>query len=176
MISWLRETDHKSLIITGTQVNYYFVCRRKLWLFSHNLEMESNSDLVLLGKLVHEESYAREKKEIDIGGGIKLDFFEKKNGIIHEIKKSDRVEEAHIWQLLYYLYHLKKYGVEGVTGEIDYPLLKRQVEVILTEELEGKMEEVLKEIEVIIQQEMPPPLLADKRFCKKCSYYELCYT
>jgi CRISPR-associated exonuclease Cas4 len=165
----------RSLIITGTQVNYYFVCKRKLWLFSHDLEMEDTSDLVLLGKLIHEESYSREKKEIELEG-IKLDFFERKNGIIHEIKKSDKVEEAHSWQLLYYLYHLKKYGVEGVTGEIDYPLLKKRVEVVLTEELEGKMEEVLKDIGTIIRQETPPPLFADKRFCKKCSYYELCYT
>jgi CRISPR/Cas system-associated exonuclease Cas4 (RecB family) len=36
---------------TGTQVNYYFVCRRKLWLFSRNFEMERSSDLVLLDRL-----------------------------------------------------------------------------------------------------------------------------
>ncbi|MEM3192938.1 MAG: Dna2/Cas4 domain-containing protein, partial [Candidatus Parvarchaeota archaeon] len=35
---------------TGTQVNYYFVCKRKLWFFSHNIELESDSDLVLMGR------------------------------------------------------------------------------------------------------------------------------
>ena len=39
----------ESLHFTGTQLNYYFVCKRKLWLFSHNLEMEQSYDAVLLG-------------------------------------------------------------------------------------------------------------------------------
>ena len=38
------------LAYTGTQVNYYFVCKRKLWLFSRNFEMEQFSDLVLLDR------------------------------------------------------------------------------------------------------------------------------
>jgi CRISPR-associated exonuclease Cas4 len=42
---------------TGVQINYYFVCKRKHWFFSHDLNMEHSSDLVLLGKLVHESRY-----------------------------------------------------------------------------------------------------------------------
>ena len=33
---------------TGTQVNYYAVCKRKLWLFSHDIEMEREN--VQIGK------------------------------------------------------------------------------------------------------------------------------
>ncbi len=29
-----------ALHFTGTQINYYFVCKRKLWLFSHNMELK----------------------------------------------------------------------------------------------------------------------------------------
>jgi len=29
--------------ITGVQVSYLFICRTKLWLFSHNTRMEQNS-------------------------------------------------------------------------------------------------------------------------------------
>ena len=36
----------KSLTYTGTQVNYYFICKRKLWYFSNNIEMESESNNV----------------------------------------------------------------------------------------------------------------------------------
>jgi CRISPR/Cas system-associated exonuclease Cas4 (RecB family) len=30
------------------------------------------------------------------------------DGIVHEVKLTDRMEEAHEFQLLYYLYYLKK--------------------------------------------------------------------
>jgi len=50
---------------TGTQINYYFVCIKKVWYFVHDIQMEQNSDAVYLGKLIHETSYEREKKEID---------------------------------------------------------------------------------------------------------------
>jgi CRISPR/Cas system-associated exonuclease Cas4 (RecB family) len=50
---YMEKIPSPELVYTGTQVNYYFVCRRKLWLFSRNFEMEQSSDLVLLGKLLH---------------------------------------------------------------------------------------------------------------------------
>ena len=37
--------------ITGVMVNYYFVCKRKLWYFVKNLDMEHNSELVGMGKI-----------------------------------------------------------------------------------------------------------------------------
>ena len=72
---------------TGTQINYYFICRRKLWFFSKYLPMESNSDAVLVGKVLHEDSYKRKAKEFMIDDKIVIDFIEK-DGIINEIKKS----------------------------------------------------------------------------------------
>jgi len=65
--------------------------------------MEHTSDLVYEGKLIHETSYPQrseryEELEID---GIKIDFYDARNKVIHEIKKSDKIEEAHEWQLKY---------------------------------------------------------------------------
>ncbi|HLG30216.1 MAG TPA: Dna2/Cas4 domain-containing protein, partial [Candidatus Brocadiales bacterium] len=94
---------------TGTQINYYFVCKRKLWLFSNHIEMERESDAVLIGKLLHEASYQRQTKEIVIDDTIKIDFLDGK-GVIHEVKKSDKLEKPHEYQLLYYLYYLKQKG------------------------------------------------------------------
>ncbi len=122
-----------SLIFTGTQVNYYFVCKRKLWMFSRQLNQEQSSDTVALGKLLHETSYARKRKEIEIGP-IKIDFL--KGCEVHEIKKSKKIEKAHEWQLLYYLWFLKQKGIDA-KGMIDYPLLKQRVEAVLTEEKES---------------------------------------
>ncbi|MBW1650087.1 MAG: CRISPR-associated protein Cas4 [Deltaproteobacteria bacterium] len=111
--------------ITGTQINYYFVCKRKLWLFSHNISMGHTSGLVEIGSIIHKNTYIRKEMELD---GIKIDFFEKNRGIINEVKKSKAVEQAHIWQLKYYLYHFNKLGIK-VKGQIDYSLIRRREQI-----------------------------------------------
>ena len=47
--------------VTGTAINYLFVCPRKLWFFQNHIEMEHTSDLVSMGQLLHEESYKTRK-------------------------------------------------------------------------------------------------------------------
>jgi len=162
----------KNLSLFGTQINYYFVCKRKLWLFSHQINMEHTSELVELGKLIHEASYQREKKEIQLGP-IKIDFIGH-DGVVHEVKKTPSVEEAHIWQLKYYLYYLKQHGIENIKGKINYPKLKKTLDVILNKEDESGLLEIMAEIKSIIDQEEVPAVIESK-ICKKCSYYDLCY-
>ena len=160
------------LAYTGTQVNYFLVCKRKLWFFSKGLNMEQNSDLVYMGKLIHEESYKKESKEILIDGKIKLDFVGK-NLEIHEVKKSRKLEKPHLFQLLYYLYCLKQKGIDTV-GVINYPLLRKKESVKLTKERELEIEKILHDIPIILEKEAPP--LAEKRkYCRKCSYYQFCF-
>ncbi len=43
--------------ITGTAINYLYVCQRKLWLHQHHINMEHTSEAVDLGKHLHEQSY-----------------------------------------------------------------------------------------------------------------------
>ena len=94
---------------TGTEVGYYFICRKKLWWFHHGIQMETESDRVKLGKVVHENSYERKKKEISIDNKIVLDW--QSDGVIHEVKLSDsqygrsaRISTA----LLYFLSQTKR--------------------------------------------------------------------
>lgn len=158
---------------TGTQINYFFLCRKKLWYFSHDIQMEQNSDAVYLGKLIHETSYEREKKEIDIDDTIKIDFVGN-DRVIHEVKKSDKVEEPHIWQLKYYLWYLKQKGADGITGKINYPKLRKTLDVFLTPEDEERILSILKEIQEIISAELPPAVERMK-MCKSCSYGDICW-
>mgnify|MGYP000418551037 CR=1 FL=1 len=162
----------KEASITGVQVNYYFICKTKLWLFSHFASMEHTSDTVALGKLLHKGSYKREK-ELKLER-ISLDFV-KKRGIIviHEVKKSRKLEKAHIYQLLYYLYYLKQKGIEAM-GEINYPLLRKKEKIELKDEHEREIKEILSEIASIIRMEKPPKP-EKKKYCRKCSYFELCW-
>ncbi|UJS18813.1 MAG: CRISPR-associated protein Cas4 [Candidatus Jettenia sp.] len=158
---------------TGTQINYFFLCKKKLWYFSHDIQMEQNSDAVYLGKLIHETSYEREKKEIDIDDTIKIDFIGN-DRVIHEVKKSDKVEEPHIWQLKYYLWYLKQKGADGITGKINYPKLRKTLDVFLEPEDEERIQSILKEIQDIINAELPPSV-ERMRMCKSCSYGDICW-
>ncbi len=101
--------------ITGVMIYYYFVCKRKLWYFCHDLQMEnvSQNENVQLGKLLDETSYRRNQKHINIDDTINIDFI-KDFKEIHEVKKSKSIEEAGIWQVKYYLYYLKKKGASCI--------------------------------------------------------------
>lgn len=163
--------------VTGTQFNYYLICHRKLWLFSRGITMEHQSDLVLEGKLIHEESYPRRDEsfeEIEIDG-IKIDFFDPKSNVIHEIKKSNRFEDAHLWQLKYYISILKDHGLNIVTGLLEYPRLRRTESVILTEDDRTVINEKLVDIRKITDDEKCP----DRKkitACKNCSYFDFCWS
>jgi len=122
--------------------------------------------------ILHENSYKREDKEIQIGS-IKIDFIGK-DGVVHEVKKTPSVEKAHLWQVKYYLWYLKNLGVKNVRGEIDYPKLKKCKEVELTIDDEQELVKILESIENIVEDEVIPAVI-DKPLCKRCSYYELCY-
>jgi len=68
---------------------------------------------------------------------------------------------------------LKRFGVD-VKGVLHYPLLKRTVNVELTEERAKEMEAVLEEMRKVISGGEPPQV-DRKPYCRKCSYYELCW-
>ena len=109
--------------------------------------MEQESDIVALGKQIHEKSYKKEK-EFLIDDLINVDFIKNKNPIeIHEVKKAPSLELAHEFQLLYYMYYLKKEkDIQVTIGYLDYPTIKQKIKVELTKEREDQLEEVLKDL------------------------------
>jgi len=137
--------------------------------------MESNSDLVAIGRLINDATYERERKDELIDNKIAIDFIRKGDSIeIHEIKKSPKVEKAHEMQVLYYLYFLKKKGIVNAKAIINYPLIRKIKEVVLTEGYEQEIENALMKIKEIISKPVPPEPIR-KPYCKRCSYYELCW-
>lgn len=163
--------------ITGTHFNYYQICRRKLWLFANGINMEQESDLVYEGKFVHEYSYPQRTsryEEVDIGG-IKVDYYDAGNKVIHEIKKSNKIDKAHEWQLKYYMYVFEQHGINGVKGILEYPLLRKTQKVILNDVDREYIQVTAKDIRNIISQDTCPPRIK-MGICKKCSYYDFCYT
>lgn len=159
--------------ITGVMVYYYEVCKRKLWYFYNDISMEAGNENVQIGKAIDEESYKRDEKHININNVINIDFI-RSRGVLHEVKKSKKIEEASILQVKYYLYYLKKYGVENIKAKIDYPLLRQSIDVELDEKDVKKIEEILDDIRDIVNQKTPCEL-HKKRICKSCAYYDLCF-
>ncbi len=162
--------------ITGTHINYYFSCHRQLWLFANGIQMEHTSDAVYEGKMIHETSYPQRSakyEEIELGG-IKIDFYDPKNKVIHEIKKSSKLHEAHLWQVKYYIYVLKKNGIEGVSGVLEYPKERKTEEVYISSIDIERILEIEREVIEIINSETTPGLEKMAR-CKNCSYYDFCF-
>lgn len=167
------EFDFEQHKVQGVKVNYYFICHRKLWLFSKGISFENTDDRVLQGKVLHEHSYKKEKsKEVEIDNTIKVDIMDKE--YVKEIKISSKMKESDRMQLLYYLYYLKQLGIYK-KGKINYTKEKRVEEISLTSDDERIMENTLKGIKEIEDASIPPKII-DKPYCKKCAYYEFCYS
>ena len=138
--------------------------------------MEHTSDAVYDGKLIHEGSYPQrsERMEEIAIDGIKVDYFDANRRVIHEIKRSNKVERAHEWQIKYYIYVFEKNGIEGCTGLLEYPTMRKTMPVVLTDDDREKIRRMESEIMDIIESDVCPPL-EKKRICKSCSYYDFCF-
>lgn len=163
--------------ITATLINLYHVCHRELWLHANEIRMEHTSDLVAEGKLIGDTTYERRSDkytqvELD---GIKIDFYDPKNKVVHETKRGRAIEQAHRAQVQYYLYKLRQQGVTDATGLIEYPDLKKTESVAaLTDADLQKISAWETDIERIVQQPQCPPVIRSA-ICKSCSYCDFCY-
>lgn len=159
--------------VTGVMIYYYFICERRLWYFSNQINTAQDSELVQIGKIIDETTYQREKKNILIDNTINIDFVGKE-AVLHEIKKSKSLEEAGIWQLKYYIYYLEQKGIKNINAEMDFPLLRETKKIVLEDEDRNLLKNVVENIKNIVKQDKPPKVI-DSKICKKCSYYDLCY-
>ncbi|MEI7587049.1 CRISPR-associated protein Cas4 [Runella sp.] len=168
--------------INATLINLYHVCRRELWLHAHEIRMEHNSDTVYEGKLIGENSYAEradKNRELELTlpdglGAIKIDFYDAVAKTVHETKKSDKAETAHIAQVKFYLWALEQCGIEGAQGIIEYPRLRTREHVALDAQDRLEISNWVADIQAIIESDTCPPVLR-KPICRSCSYYDFCY-
>lgn len=159
--------------VTGVMLYYYFVCKRKCWLFTYGVEAEEGNDLVTLGRIIDEGTFQREDKHIEIESVINIDFIRSKKEL-HEVKKSKAIEHASIMQVVYYLWFLEQRGLKGLHGVINYPLLKQSVDVELTDDNRKEIEDALQDIQKLINDDTVPVVMNSK-ICKKCAYHDICY-
>ena len=170
--------------LTATHINYYRICKRKLWLFANNIEMEQTSDLVADGKLIEEESYLQRSKKysqielfipfqgVNLSG--KIDYFDTSKKVVHETKRSNKVETAHVWQVKFYLWLLQLNNIEAQKGVIEYPKLRETESAWLDQSDIDYLQQAVKDIAALVNSEICPPVIGAK-ICKSCSYYDFCY-
>ena len=160
-------------MINGTIINYYFVCKTKMYLHYHKINLEDNSEDVRIGKVLHE---INEEKVNEVSfESIKVDKITK--DYVIEVKKSDSDIEAAKWQLIYYLYILKQKGINK-KGRLEVfeknKQDKKRFEIELTNEYEKKLLKILEDIEKILRNDTPPKPKFESK-CRKCAYYEYCF-
>lgn len=160
--------------VTGTDIWYYFICKRELWFMICKIAPDQEDENVDIGRFLHEYYSNRGKKEVDIGSG-KIDRIKKVGDqlVVQEIKKTSRFRESSNFQLLFYLYELKKMGIEA-KGELLFAEEKKKEMVELTEENQEQLEKVIKDIHKYARMPVPPPPKKIK-YCTKCAYREYCW-
>jgi len=160
--------------ISGNLINAYCICPRKAWLYSRAMNPYSEFDNLAIGRMISEDSYQRQKKEIEFEN-LKFDLVKSSAGtvVIGEVKKSSKGLDAARRQVLYYLFRLKEAGVEA-EGEVLVPKERKKETVVLTPESEEELKNDIAGIEKVIKEDLPPAL-KKTGFCKKCAYNEFCW-
>lgn len=165
------------MLPTATLVNYLHLCHRKLWLHANHIRMEHTSEAVAEGKQLHEHAYpqrAERYRELLLDGS-KIDFYDPVAKVVHEIKKSDKLEHSHVAQVQFYLYLLRKNGIDEANGLIEYPRLRQTQPVTLTDEDVPVVLGWVQAIEQITDSDQCPPRLPKSK-CRSCSYFDFCWT
>jgi len=128
------------------------------------------------GNFIDETTYSQRAKKwtaLDLGH-VKIDYFDPKNLIIKEVKKSTKLEHVHIAQVKYYIQVMEGRGVSGITGLIEYPKSKKTTEVLYTDNDRSDMVKWLQEIRRICALEECPTLIK-KTYCRSCAYRDFCF-
>ncbi len=161
--------------IYASLIEAYIFCPRQAWLMSRQITGNQYNEFLAIGRIIAEESYKREKKEILIDGG-KIDVISKgKEGLLLiEVKKSSKHLKTSKMQLLYYLYKLSQKG-HKVKGEIRIPEEKKVIPVDFSEKEKKEIEKLEKELKEMLEKDNPPEEKW-KNACKKCSYLEFCWS
>lgn len=171
------EDENRAKNITGVMVQYYTACKTELWYFANHISYNDEDENIKIGRLIHEESFKQQKKKnIQIDNSISIDYIKTNSGevVIHEIKKSSRLEAPVRSQVLYYLWYLKNKGI-AASAMIIYPKERRRKQALyLSKTEEENIKNSLTEINQIIRLDKPPTP-SKKPYCRRCSYFELCW-
>lgn len=158
--------------VTGVMMQYYYVCKRELWLASRNLEIDRENTAIVRGTRVDDSSYGERSDENLRLGMISLDLLD--DSRVVEVKPSSALTEPARMQLSYYLWYLDRIADVEREGVLAHPTERRRESVELTDERTQKVEAAIRGIHDVVTDESPPPA-EEKPFCDACAYHDLCW-
>lgn len=161
--------------LTGKEISYLHVCKRKLWMFSRGIRPELEFANVQIGMMIQEKTFSRHEKEIQLGNSGVLDWADFKDGVIHETKKGRSPASADEAQVAFYMWVLRQNGVEIREAQIHYPVIRKTKNVPWSEELRLAVENDIRSAETVIADPVPLPP-ERKNICKNCAYEEICFS
>jgi len=153
-------------------VQYYHVCERELWFMSRGLDIDRETTNIQQGNYVDENSYDDRRKSYQINGRIQLDLLD--SGDVMEVKVSSTLEKPARMQLLYYLWYLDEVLDIEKDGVLAYPKERKREDVVLDEESCREVEETVRGIIDVVEQDAPPAL-EKKPYCDACLYQDICW-
>lgn len=162
--------DFREENLTGTIINYFQHCKRQCWLFAHKINLEDNSELVKIGRAIHE---AKETQEVEIDN-IKIDKIS--DEYLTEIKKSDADLNACKFQILFYLQKLKRKGIirKGRLEVVEKKTGSRKIHVYELDELAEKELNEAKSATLELLNQPTVPNVENGKKCSKCAYFSYC--
>jgi len=168
------ENRTQALPVTGTDIWYYYICKRECWLMMHKIEPDPEDENLEIGRFLHEYRYGKGRKEV-FADAVSIDRMKTEQGvrIVQEIKKSDKFKESARYQLMYYLRTLKSMGIDAV-GELKFAENRYTEQVELTPEAEAELDRAIIDIREIARRPVPPPPIKIG-YCRSCSYREYCW-
>ncbi len=156
--------------ISGVEYEYYFVCPTMLWLYSHGLIKANEDENIKEGKIIHENIYKREKREVEIGRS-KFDVLKLKDKYIVYERKKSKIFRGQTHQLKFYLYQLY---LKGINAEGFLIVPGKRIHVLLRDKDKEEIKVNLLEIKRIKNSPNPPKPIK-KKICNKCAYRDFCF-
>ena len=139
---------------------------------SRNITPDESHELLDRGRALHESSYTRKVKEVELDG-MKIDLVLGKEKVICEVKSGRGSTSSGRMQLLYYLYRLREVGIV-MTGEVRIPKAKEILQIVLGPSEERELLAILTHVKSIASLDKPPAAVWIKP-CRRCAYNGLCW-
>lgn len=163
--------------IKGTDVNYYFICRRRAWMSVHNFYVLDKNQFVLHGSYISKKKRRYGFREVKIGRNKidNLEMFQDGDYIVHEFKRGRKALPGDIFQTLHYMNILEQKGYRVRYGIIHLLGTKMVKRVDIDEENIETLYKVYEEVTKMRDQKMPEPV--KNYFCTRgCSYTNFCWS
>lgn len=159
--------------VSGTEVNYYVLCKRRCWLARHRIMITRGNPHIMKGKILSNRNRSGHA-EIRLGRN-RFDITQNKKGNleIHEYKKSKDTHMSARMQLLHYLCCLEEYGIQA-KGVLHALGTKKVEELHLTAKNRNCLDEIYENIVSLDDEDPPPPI--EVPLCHSgCSFEEYCW-